>query len=135
GTARRGPVPPRRHGVGSLTVLRRLLILAIVLGALGASGWWAMVTRPWAQPVGPLTASGTLEADEVLVGSEVAARIVGLAREGEAIQAGQVMASLDSSLVQVQIRQSDAATQQQLAIQADKYQLRSPISGVVTRVP
>jgi multidrug resistance efflux pump len=107
-------------------------VLALLLGVVA---WWALTTRPWLTAPGPLTASGTLEADEVLVGSEVAGRIVGLAQEGQPIQAGQIVAGLDSSLVQVQIRQSDAATQQQLAIQADKYQLRSPISGVVTRVP
>jgi multidrug resistance efflux pump len=108
------------------------LLLALLLGTVA---WWLLTTRPWATVAGPLTASGTLEADEVLVGSEVSGRIVGLAREGEQVQAGQVVAGLDSSLVQIQIRQSDAATQQQLAVQADKYQLRSPISGVVTRVP
>jgi multidrug resistance efflux pump len=107
-------------------------VLLILLGALG---WWAYTARPWVTTGGALTASGTLEADEVLVGSEVSGRIVGLAREGDSVQAGQIVAGLDSSLVQVQIRQSDAATQQQLAVQADKYQLRSPISGVVTRVP
>jgi multidrug resistance efflux pump len=108
------------------------VVLALILGAVG---WWLYTARPWVTAPGALTASGTLEADEVLVGSEVSGRIVSLAQEGQSVQAGQIVAGLDSSLVQIQIRQSDAATQQQLAIQADKYQLRSPISGVVTRVP
>ena len=55
---------------------------------------------------GKKPASGTLEADEVLVGTEVNGRIVGLAREGEAIQAGEVVAQLDDS-VQVATYASD----------------------------
>jgi multidrug resistance efflux pump len=107
----------------------------VLLLVAGAVGYWLFTTRPWVTAGGPLVASGTLEADEVLVGSEVAGRIVALAREGQSVGAGQVMAQLDDSLVRLQFRQADAATQQQLAIQAEKFQLRSPISGVVTRVP
>jgi multidrug resistance efflux pump len=124
---RRGHRPPKLA----------LLLLAVMI--LGPIGWWIATTTPWTPPwmvpAGPLTASGTLEADEVLVGAEVNGRVVGLAQEGQSIQAGQVVAQLDDSLVRVQFRQADAATQQQLAIQADRYQLKSPISGVVTRVP
>jgi HlyD family secretion protein len=113
-------------------VLLALLILVPV-------GWWLAPlipwTPPWLRPAGPLVASGTLEADEVLIGSEVSGRIVSLVREGQPIQAGQVMVQLDDSMVRLQFRQADVATQQQLAIQTEKYQLRSPISGVVTRVP
>jgi multidrug resistance efflux pump len=111
------------------------LLALVALVVMSAGGYWLYVTRPWIATGDRLVASGTLEADEVLVGTEVNGRIVGLAREGEAIQAGQVVAQLDDSLIQLQMRQVDSATQQQLAIQADRYQLRSPISGVVTRVP
>jgi HlyD family secretion protein len=106
---------------------------------LAPVGWWLSPlipwTPPWLLPAGPLVASGTLEADEVLVGAEVSGRIVGLVKEGQQIQAGQVVAQLDDSMLRIQFRQADAATQQQLAIQTEKYQLKSPISGVVTRVP
>jgi multidrug resistance efflux pump len=124
---------PARHRPPKLA----LLLLAMLI--LGPVGWWLSPlipwTPPWLHPAGPLVASGTLEADEVLVGSEAAGRIVALAQEGQPIAAGQVVAQLDDSLLRIQFRQADAATQQQLAIQSDKYQLRSPISGVVTRVP
>jgi multidrug resistance efflux pump len=119
----------RRHGPP-----RPVLVLVLLL-VLGAVGWWAATTRPWVQPSGPLTASGTLEADEILVGSEVAGRILELVAEGQSIRAGDVVARLDDSLVQLQIRQVDTAAQQQLLIQLERYRLRSPISGVVTRVP
>jgi len=111
-----------------------LLVLGVLLAA-GLALWQSGLSMPWTKPATGLVASGTLEADEVLVGSEVAGRIVGLAREGQPIEAGVIVANLDDSLLQLQFRQADIATQQQLAIQAEKYRLRSPISGVVTRVP
>jgi len=111
-----------------------LLVLGVLLVA-GLAVWQSGLPMPWTKPAAGLTASGTLEADEVLVGSEVAGRIVGLVREGQPIEAGTIVATLDDSLLQLQFRQADIATQQQLAIQAEKYRLRSPISGVVTRVP
>jgi multidrug resistance efflux pump len=112
------------------------LILAVLL--LGVTAWWLSPldwTLPWAQPAGPLTASGTLEADEVLIGSEIAGRIVALVQEGDAIAAGGQVAKLDDSLIQLQIRQASGPALQQLQMQAEKYQLRSPIGGIVTRVP
>jgi multidrug resistance efflux pump len=133
-TARPAPTP-KPSGQKGHSRLPRLLLLVVLAAIVSVTGWWAYTTQPWIRAAAPLTASGTLEADEVLVGTEVSGRIVGLAREGDAIEANTVVARLDDSLVRLQIRQSDAATQQQLAIQADKYLLRSPISGVVTRVP
>jgi multidrug resistance efflux pump len=136
GAERAAPAPaPRRRGHRP----PRLALILLALLVLGPVGWWIVTTVPWTppwmQPPGQLVASGTLEADEVLVGSEVAGRIVGLALEGQVIQAGQVVAQLDDSMLQLQLRQVDVPTQQQLVIQAEKYQLRAPISGVVTRVP
>jgi multidrug resistance efflux pump len=126
-TQRRGHGPPKA------------LVAVILLIILGAVAYWLISSRtiPWPLTTasGPLVASGTLEADEVLVGSEVPGRIIGLAREGQQVQAGQVVVQLDDSLIQLQIRQVDTPAQQQLVIQAEKYQLRTPISGVVTRVP
>jgi multidrug resistance efflux pump len=76
-----------------------------------------------------------LEADEVLVGTEVAGRIVELVQEGQAVSAGDLVARLDDSLLQIQLRQADLATRQRLEVQAEDYLLRSPISGIITRVP
>jgi multidrug resistance efflux pump len=87
------------------------------------------------QPVTALTASGTLEADEILVGFEVTGRLVKLVQEGDAVEADAVVAQLDDSLIQLQIMQATLAARQQLEIQAARYQLHSPIAGVVTRVP
>ncbi len=135
-TARLGTQPagngrqPRR--------LRWLGPVLLLLLLIGAAGWWLYAsswTPPWVETDGLLSASGSLEADEVLIGAEVAGRIVDLVQEGDSVDADQVVASLDDSLIQLQIRQADTLHLQQLQIIADRYQLRSPISGVVTRVP
>lgn len=122
----------RRHG------LPRPVLAFLLLLLLGAAVWWAAPasrTLPWLQPAGPLVASGTLEADEVLVGAEVAGQIVELVQEGQTVSAGDLVARLDDSMLQIQIRQADLATRQRLEVQAEKYQLRSPIHGTITRVP
>ncbi len=111
-------------------------VLILLVGA--AALWWfnpAGWTWPWEQPPGPLTGSGTLEADEVLAAFEVAGRIVEIVQEGQSVQAGEIVSRLDDSLIQVQIVQATLAARQQLEIQAARYQLHSPIAGVVTRVP
>ena len=61
--------------------------------------------------------------------------MVEIADEGKPVDAGQVIASLDDSLIQLQLRQADVATRQQLEIQLERYRLHSPIAGVVTRAP
>ncbi|GIV78052.1 MAG: hypothetical protein KatS3mg050_2446 [Litorilinea sp.] len=128
----------RRHG-------RPPAILAILLVLLLATAvWWIGAGRPaptqllpwpWQEPAGPLVASGTLEADEILVGSEIAGRIVSLVQEGQPVQADQILAQLDDSLIQIQIRQANVAARQQLEVQLERYRLHSPIDGVVMRVP
>ncbi len=132
------PEPPPRHRRPPVA----LLVLFLLLLAAGA--WWLAAGRPtpvqwlpwpWREPAGPLVASGTLEADEVLVGSEIAGRIVALVQEGQSVRADEVLAQLDDSLIQLQIRQANLAARQQLEIQLERYRLRSPIDGVVMRVP
>lgn len=118
-------------------------LLLLLLLVVGSGSWWLLRNElvalpqswPWTQPVGPLTASGTLEADEVLIGAEVAGQIIALVQEGDRVAPGAVVARLDDALIQLQIRQADLAARQRLEIQADAYQLRTPIGGVVTRVP
>src|SRR5690242_12854346 len=52
----------------------RLALLLLAVLVLAPVAWWVAPlipwTPPWLQPAGPLVASGTLEADEILVGSE-----------------------------------------------------------------
>lgn len=114
--------------------LRLLALLAIL--AVAIVGW--RVVEDWraALPAGPVAASGTVEADEVLLGPEVAGRLIAVpVEEGQAIEGGAVIARLDDALIQVQMRQADPATRRQLEVQADRFVIRSPVAGVVTQVP
>jgi multidrug resistance efflux pump len=69
---------------------KRLIVIAIVLGLGVAAYVWAS-SRPQ-----PLVASGTVEARDIRVGSKVGGRIEQvLVREGDRVEAGQVLATFD----------------------------------------
>lgn len=119
------PLPPRRHRP---PVLRILLVL-IVVGAISAVLWWR-----WSSDTGPapLTASGTVEATEINIQSEVTGRVLQvLAKEGDQVREGQELVQLDDSLLQLQYRQADAASQQVLREQIEKTVLHAPRDGTV----
>jgi multidrug resistance efflux pump len=124
------PVPDARPAA------RWWFLAGLGLVLFAAFAWWG--SQRWGADQAPtaLVASGTVEADEILIGSEVAGRLVELpAAEGQAVRATDVLARLDSSLVELQITQADPALRRQLELQADKYVLRSPVSGVITKLP
>jgi len=69
---------------------KRLIVIAIVL-ALGVAAYMWASSRPQ-----PLVASGTVEARDIRVGSKVGGRIEQvLVREGDKVEAGQVLATFD----------------------------------------
>jgi len=99
---------------------KRLLILfSIILVAVGAGLIWHMLSK-----TSGLMASGTIETTEIQVGSRIGGRINGLyAKEGDDVQPGQVLVSLDP----YQIPDQRAALEAQLA-QAQE-QLTQLING------
>ncbi|MBM2809634.1 MAG: ybhG-2 [Chloroflexi bacterium] len=119
-----------RHGRG------RHILAAGLLVAVGVTIWLAWSVRAGSQAPGPLTASGTIEADETMLSFEAPGRIISLAiDEGRAVSSGEVIGRLDDTLIQLQVRQSsEPATRQQLELQAERFTLRSPTTGVVTRL-
>jgi multidrug resistance efflux pump len=117
--------PPRRHRAPAAPAL-----LLLVLLAAGLAGY---LFRPTGAAM-PLTASGTIEADEATVAPEVGGRLVEVAvDEGDPVRAGQVVARLDDALQQVQLRQAGPAETRLLEVQVDKLSLRAPLTGVVTK--
>lgn len=106
------------------------LALVVVLGALAV--YWYVLRQPIA--AGPLAASGTVEAEEVSVAAEMPGRVVELlVDEGQTVAAGQVVARLDDSLLQVQLKQADAAQRQLIESQLDRLTLRAPMGGQVLK--
>jgi HlyD family secretion protein len=110
---------------------RRRIAVPIVLLVVAALAFYL-----YRQPVaaGQLTASGTVEADEVTVAAESPGRVVELlVEEGQRVGAGQTVARIDDALIQVQLRQADVAQRQVLEAQLDRLTLRAPIGGQVQK--
>ncbi len=110
---------------------RALPLLGIVV--IAAAGWW-YYTGPSAPPARGVVASGTLEAEEVAIASELAGRVAQLpADEGDRVKAGDVLVKLDDSVLQLQLRMAPLSERPPLELQLDKMTLRSPVDGIVGR--
>jgi len=114
----------RRVGLG----LGVLLVAVVVVS-------WLVLTQVSTLGGAP-RASGFTEANEVLLSAQNPALIREvLVDVGTRVSTGMVVARLDDAAVQLQLRLADPAARQSLDIEADKYLIRSPLDGVVTRVP
>ncbi len=86
--------------------MKRIIPVILVLAIAGGAWWW---TQGADSAEAPLSASGTIEAQQVRLAPEVGGRIVELAaQEGQRVQAGQVLLRLDDSLVRAQQAQAEA---------------------------
>jgi len=98
---------PRAHALPTLP--RRLLVLLVVLGLLLVAVLVVRL-RNGAIPAGVIAASGTIEADEVNIGVEVAGRVIALPlAEGDAVKSGDVLVRLDDAVAQAQAGQARSA--------------------------
>jgi HlyD family secretion protein len=118
---------------------RAIILLVILLILVGLAGWWYLTTSPqqatylmiilglspdqaaqlvsWLAPVGEaraaeatLSASGTIEGEEVSITAEVGGRIQALlADEGDEVEAEVVLVRLDEALLKAQVGQAQAA--------------------------
>ncbi|MCC7370245.1 MAG: efflux RND transporter periplasmic adaptor subunit [Chloroflexi bacterium] len=126
------PVRRRRRANG---LVRIVLLLTMALVAAGLA-WLGIQSWSVFQPLARADASGVIEAEEVLISSEVAARLVDLrVEEGQTVQAGTVLARLDDAAMQLQLQLVDATAKRALDVEMAKYTLRAPITGQVTRTP
>ncbi|HEX8968067.1 MAG TPA: efflux RND transporter periplasmic adaptor subunit [Chloroflexota bacterium] len=135
------PAAPSPNGLGAspppLSRLRRrptpLLIVAVLVLALAGFAVW--LALPPAGP-GALTASGTVEYDEVTLAAEAAGRLADLSvGEGSHVVEGQVVGHLTDPVLSVQGRQAlvDPAQQQVTQAQLSRLDLTAPIGGVVQK--
>jgi multidrug resistance efflux pump len=111
---------------------RRALIPLLALIAIAVVAWFA-----WPRPsTGPLSASGTIEFDEVTLAAEAAGRLADLSvDEGSRVIEGQVVGHLSDPVLSVQSRQSiaDAAQQQVTRAQMSRLELTAPLTGIVQK--
>jgi HlyD family secretion protein len=86
---------------------KRVLIVVVVAAALVAG---IAFSSGWFHHDSSLQGSGTVEARDIRVGSKVGGRIDKvLVREGDAVQAGQVLITFDDKELQAALEQSRAA--------------------------
>ncbi len=111
-----------------------IIVIAITIGALASGGCGAL---PWPAAAKALIASGTLEAEETVIAPRVSGTIVALPLDaGAPVTTGDVVARINDRTAQLQLRQApDPASREAFLLQLEDYTLRSPLTGVVTRVP
>ena len=92
---------------------RILVVAALLVVGLGAYAAWRFVLAPPRLPPGVLAVSGRIEGDDSAVAAKTAGRIRAIAvREGDRVEAGQVIAVLDDEQVRSREQQATAAVRQ-----------------------
>lgn len=88
----------------------RKVLPAFILFALALSSWWYFGNPRVVAGSGQLSASGTIEATEVVVAPELGGHVAEvLAGEGDVVKAGEVLVRFDGALLQSQLTQAKAA--------------------------
>ena len=89
----------------------QILVVILLLAALAAAGYYAYNTYFVASAAsGALSASGTVEAAEVLIAPELSGRVTEVrVSEGDQVNAGDVLFRLDDTLLQAQRKVAAAA--------------------------
>jgi len=86
-----------------------LLVLACIVVLAGAGGWYWWQQQLKALPPYIASANGRLEAEQVEIATKFAGRIaVVLAKEGDMVHAGDVLARMDTDELQAQLRAAQA---------------------------
>jgi len=99
--------------------IKRLALLAVVVGVAAAAGYQIWRSRQSALPAGIVSGNGRVEATLVDVAAKEPLRVKKIfAKEGDLVQAGDVMVQLDTSTLDSQLLEAKAnvaATEQKAA--------------------
>ena len=88
-----------------------VIIVAVVL-VVGGAGAWFLLRKP-ALPPGFAGGNGRLEAKEIYISTKYPGRIQDvLVDEGDTVEAGQVVARMDTTALQAQLREAQAQIKQ-----------------------
>lgn len=92
---------------------RWLLRIAVLIAAVAMLyGLW-QVLQPKGLPAGLASGNGRIEAVEIDIATKTAGRVKDiLVNEGDFVTAGQVLAQMDTSVLQAQLKQAEAQKQQ-----------------------
>ena len=89
--------------------MKKRAVMIVVIAAAAVVGWW-WSTRPRAQT---LMLTGTVDGNEIVVGAQITGRITHLdVQDGQAVHAGQLIATLDQGVQQADAQAAVAAIQQ-----------------------
>jgi HlyD family secretion protein len=90
-------------------VLVPLAVAAIVMALAGAGGWYWWQVQLHALPPGIAKANGRLEAERVEIATKFSGRIASvLVSEGQMVDAGEVVARMDTVELEAQLRAAEA---------------------------
>ena len=98
-----------------MTERRRPLVVvaALIVVALAGLAAWRLFLAPSAVPPGVLAVSGRIEGDDAAIAAKTAGRIREITvREGDQVEAGQVIARLDDEQIRAREQQAAAAVRQ-----------------------
>ena len=91
---------------------RRAIVILLVLALAGFATWRLVLTRSAVSP-GVLAVSGRIEGDDSAVAAKTSGRIREMTvREGDQVEAGQVIAVLDDEQIRARETQAEAAVRQ-----------------------
>ncbi|WP_085316693.1 HlyD family secretion protein [Derxia lacustris] len=94
-------------------VLRRALVLLVLLALAAGGGWYWWRSRPVPLPAGIVQTNGRVEAVQIDVATKLAGRVAEvLVREGDLVEAGQVIAKMDTAALDAQLAQAQAQVAQ-----------------------
>ena len=89
--------------------IRRIIIPIVFVAAAVAGAYWYFTTQTSPATSGELTGTGTVEANEVTISSEVPGRIINVFTEqGDRVSAGESLFALDSMVLEGQLKQAQA---------------------------
>src|SRR5438093_11759881 len=92
---------------------RRVTIVAVLVAGLAGFAVWRLVLAPPAVPPGVIAVSGRIEGDNSAVAAKTSGRIREITvREGDPVEAGQVIAELDDEQIRAREGQASAAVRQ-----------------------
>lgn len=113
--------------------MRKILLVILIVAAVAGSGWWYLQHRNAALPSGFAAGNGRIEANEIDIATKYPARLLELrVDEGDLVQAGQVIALLDTRELAAQLRSAEAtilqAQQQRDQVLAEIRQRQSELA-------